>query len=77
MSVYINNNQPGLSAKVKPGIVSILRLPYLSKKSLLVLHLKFGRAVLVVGVLSKKTLNYGRNFSRFLLPILLPLDNGF
>ncbi len=44
MSVYINNNQPGLSAKVKPGIVSILRSPYLSKKSLLVLHLKFGRA---------------------------------
>ena len=43
MSVYINNNQPDASAKVKPGISFIWRSRSLAKKSLLGLHSKFGR----------------------------------
>ncbi|MDJ0595829.1 MAG: hypothetical protein QNJ72_38580 [Pleurocapsa sp. MO_226.B13] len=43
MSVYINNNQPGCSAKVKYGKALIARSLYFLKKYLLVLHFKFGR----------------------------------
>ena len=61
MSVYINNNQPGRSAKVKSGMALIWRSPCFLKKYLLVLHFKFGRTETIFDSSEEKIFNLTTN----------------